>query len=154
LGVLLALVAAPLVALYLYRTPAGFGLRVVGQNAEAARTARLPIDRLRVQAMLVSGGLCGLAGGIELLGVTGRLGRDFSPGWGYTAIPVALLGGLAPGGTLLASLFFGALAAGLDNAQRTVGVPSYVAYVVQAATVLAIVAGRAWRRRNSDAEAD
>ena len=154
LGIAIALAAVPLVALYLYRTRAGYGLRVVGQNAEAARVARLPIDRLRMQAMLVSGALCGLAGAIELLGVTGRLGRDFSGGWGYTAIPVALLGGLSPGGALFSALFFGALAAGCNNAQRTAGVPSFVAYVIQAATVLAIVAARAWRSRKSGAETD
>jgi ABC-type uncharacterized transport system permease subunit len=154
LGFLLALVAVPCVALYLYRTRAGFGLRVVGENPEAARVARLPIDRLRIQAMLVSGALCGLAGAIELLGVTGRIGRDFSPGWGYTAIPVTLLGGLSPTGALFSAAFFGALAAGCNNAQRTAGVPSFVAYVIQAATVLAIVAGRAWQHRTSGAEVD
>jgi len=154
LGIAIAIVAAPLTALYLYRTRAGYGIRVVGQNAEAARAARLPIDRLRMQAMLVSGGLCGLAGAIELLGVTGRLGRDFSGGWGYTAIPVALLGGLSPIGALFSALFFGALAAGCNNAQRTAGVPSFVAYVIQAATVLVIVAARAWRNRKSGTEAD
>ena len=154
LGIAIAFVAAPCVALYLYRTRSGYGIRVVGQNAEAARVARLPIDRLRMEAMLVSGALCGLAGAIELLGVTGRLGRDFSPGWGYTAIPVALLGGLSPVGALFSALFFGALAAGCNNAQRTVGVPSFVAYIIQAATVLAIVAVRAWRQRLSETETD
>ena len=104
--------------------------------------------------MLISGALCGLAGALELLGVSGRLGRDFSAGWGYTAIPVALLGGLSPVGTLFSALFFGGLAAGCNNAQRTVGVPSFVAYVIQAATVLAIVAARAWRLRKSASGAD
>jgi general nucleoside transport system permease protein len=154
LGVAIALLVAPLVALYLYRTVNGYRLRVVGQNGEAARTARMPIDRLRMEAMLVSGALSGLAGTLELLGVTGRLGRDFSPGWGYTAIPVALLGGLSPGGVMLSALFFGGLAAGCNNAQRTAGVPSVVAYVIQAATVLAIVAARAWRNRRAGVETD
>jgi simple sugar transport system permease protein len=154
LGVALALATVPCVWLYLFRTPSGFGVRVVGHNPDAARAARLPLDRLRMQAMLVSGALCGLAGAIELLGVTGRLGRDFSPGWGYTAIPVALLGGLSPGGALLSSVFFGALAAGCGNAQRTAGIPSFVAYVIQAATVLAIVAGRAWQNRRAGVEVD
>lgn len=154
LGIAVALATVPLIAIYLYRTRAGFGLRVIGQNPEAARVARLPIDGLRMQAMLVSGALCGLAGAIELLGVTGRLGRDFSGGWGYTAIPVALLGGLSPVGALFSGLFFGALAAGCNNAQRTVGVPSFVAYIIQAATVLAIVAARAWQSRKSGAETD
>jgi len=154
MGVVLALAAVPCVYIFIYRTAAGHGLRVVGQNPEAARVARLPVDRIRIQAMLVSGALCGLAGALELLGVTGRLGRDFSGGWGYTAIPVALLGGLSPVGALFSALFFGALTAGCNNAQRTVGVPSVVAYVIQAATVLAIVGGRAWQNRKSGTEED
>jgi len=147
LGIAIAIAVVPLVALYLYRTRSGFGIRVVGQNAEAAAVARMPIDRLRLEAMLVSGGLCGLAGAIELMGVTGRLGRDFSAGWGYTAIPVALLGSLSPFGVLGSAVFFGALAAGCNNAQRSAGVPSVVAYIIQATAVLAIVTHRAWRQR-------
>jgi ABC-type uncharacterized transport system permease subunit len=154
IGVALALAMVPCVYLYLYCTAAGFSLRVVGQNPEAARVARIPMNNVRMQAMLVSGALCGLAGAIELLGVTGRLGRDFSGGWGYTAIPVALLGGLSPIGALFSALFFGALAAGCNNAQRSAGVPSVVAYVIQAAIVLAIVGARAWQLRKSGTEAD
>jgi simple sugar transport system permease protein len=149
LGIAIALAIVPVAALYLYRTRSGFSIRVVGQNPDAAAVARMPIDRLRLEAMLVSGGLCGLAGAIELMGVTGRLGRDFSPGWGYTAIPVALLGGLTPFGVLASAMFFGALAAGCNNAQRTAGVPSVVAYIIQATAVLAIVTHRAWRQRST-----
>lgn len=153
-GAALALIAVPVVWAILYRTAPGFGMRITGQNPEAARTARFPTNMLRMQAMALAGALAGLAGSIELLGVTGRLGRDFSGGWGYTAIPVALLGGLSPLGTLFSGLFFGALAAGCNNAQRTVGLPSVVAYVIQAATVLGIVGARAWKNRAAGTEAD
>lgn len=153
-GVFLALLAAPLLTLFLYRMPAGFGLRVVGQNSEAARTARFPVDRIRVQAMALSGALSGLAGVVELLGVSTRLDANFSPGWGYTAIPVALLGGLHPVGTLFSALFFGALTAGTSNAERQVGVPAVIVNVVQAAAVLAIVGARAWRHRAAGGEVD
>ena len=148
-GVLLALVAALCVAVYLFRTSSGFSLRVIGQNPDAARTARIPVDRLRIQAMLISGGLCGLAGVTELLGVSGRLYASFSPGWGYTAIPVALLGGLNPGGTLLSALFFGGLSAGSSNLSRFSNVSSVLIYIVQAAAALAIVGTRAWRSRQN-----
>ncbi len=148
-GVLLALFVTVSVTVYLFRTSNGFALRVVGQNAEAARTARLPVDKLRIQAMLISGGLCGLAGVVEMLGVSGRLYANFSPGWGYTAIPVALLGGLSPGGTLLSALFFGALSAGSSNLSRFSGVSTVLIYIVQAAAALAIVGTRAWRNRQN-----
>ena len=144
-GVFLALFVTIGVSIYLFRTSGGFSLRVIGQNPDAARTARIPVDRLRIQAMLISGGLCGLAGVTELLGVSGRLYANFSPGWGYTAIPVALLGGLNPGGTLLSALFFGGLSAGSSNLSRFSNVSSVLIYIAQAAAALAIVGARAWR---------
>lgn len=154
LGVVFALLMVPIIATLLGRTRIGFGWKLIGQNEEAARVAGFKIDRLRLQAMLVSGALCGLAGTIELLGVSGRLGRDFSSGWGYKAIPVALLGGLNPTGAMFAALFFGALEAGCANAQReaNVGVPSVVSYIVQAVTVLVIVGVSAWQARRQTAE--
>jgi general nucleoside transport system permease protein len=153
-GVLLAVLAVPLVWLLLYRTEAGFGMRIIGQNAEAARTGRFPVDRLRLRAMILSGALCGVAGTVELLGVTGRLYANFSPGWGYTAIPVALLGGLHPIGSLFSALFFGALTAGTSNLNRFSGVSSVVGNVIQAAAVLAVVGARAWQARRTGNETD
>lgn len=146
-GVLLAFLAAPLVFWLLYRTVAGFEMRVTGQNADVARSCLYPVDRLRMLAMAVSGALCGAAGAVELLGVTGRLYADFSPGWGYTAIPVALLGGLHPLGAALSALLFGALTAGTDNLARRTGVSLALIDIIQATAVLAAVAIRAWRAR-------
>ncbi|MCW3054099.1 MAG: nucleoside transporter rane protein [Chthonomonadales bacterium] len=155
-GIFLALLAVLLITVALYRTPMGFGLRVMGQNAEAARAARFPVDALRMKAMAISGGLCGLAGVIELLGSsTGSLpANDFSSGWGYTAVPVALLGGLHPGGTLLSALFFGALTAGCRNLSQFQAVPTVLIYLVQGMAVLAIVGGRTWRARRTGSETE
>ena len=122
-------------------------MRLTGRNADAARTAGFSVDRVRLIAMVVSGALCGLAGSVQLLGVSARLDQQFSPGWGYSAIPVALMGGLTPGGTLVSALFFGALTAGTNSAERTAGVPAVVADVLLAASVMAVVAIRAWRGR-------
>lgn len=155
-GILLAFVAVPFIAAVLFRTSMGFGLRVVGQNAEAARAARFPVDALRVRAMALSGGLCGLAGAIEILGSsTGSLpASNFSPGWGYTAVPVALLGGLNPVGTLFSALFFGALTQGCRNLSQFQGVPTVLIYLVQGMAVLAVVGGRAWRSRRPGIETE
>ncbi len=147
-GVLIALAAVPITAVWLYRTRSGFALRLTGHNADAARTAGFSIARVRITAMIFSGALCGLAGSVQLLGVSARLDQQFSPGWGYSAIPVALMGGLTPGGTLLSAIFFGALTAGTNSAERTVGVPSVVADVLLAAAVIAVVGFRAWRGRS------
>lgn len=145
-GVVLALLAVPVVALYLNRTIGGFGMKVIGQNPEAARTARYDVDSLRLKAMALSGALCGLAGAVQLLGVSGRLYSNFSSGWGFTAIPVALLGGLTPSGTLISAGFFGALTAGSGNLARFSGVSSVLIYVLQAVAVLAVVGIRALRK--------
>jgi simple sugar transport system permease protein len=153
-GFFLALLAALAVYLFLFLTPQGFALRLLGQNPDAAKTARVPVDKLRIRAMLLSGGLCGLAGVVELLGITGRLYPNFSPGWGYTAIPVALLGGLHPIGTFFSALFFGALNAGTGNLSRYWGVSSALIYVIQGVAVLAIVGGRAWKNRQIGSETD
>ena len=155
-GVLLALLFVPLAALFLFRTPAGFALRLLGQNPEAARVARYNPDRLRLLAMLLSGALCGLAGVIELLGsATGSMpAESFAAGVGYTAIPVALLGGLNPVGTLFSSAFFAALVTGSRNLEQNTGVSSVLIYVIQAVAVLAVVGTRAWKNRKTSDETD
>lgn len=153
-GVLLAFLAVPAVTLLLFHTRTGFGMRLIGQNPEAARTARYPVGALRLQAMGLSGALCGLAGCVELLGVTGRLFANFSPGWGFTAIPVALLGGLHPVGVLLSALFFGALTAGSGNLARFSGVSSVLIYILQAVAVLAVVGLRAYQALRARSEGD
>ncbi len=153
-GALIALLAVPIVALFLFRTLTGFEMRVVGQNPDAARVARFSVDSLRVRAMLISGGLCGLAGVVELLGISGRLDAGFSSGWGYTAIPVALLGGLAPFGVLFSALFFGGLTAGCGYLSRFYGISATLINVIQAAAVLAVVGGRAWRARKAGSDTE
>ena len=105
-------------------------------------------------AMLISGGLCGLAGVVELLGISGRLDAALSPGWGYTAIPVALLGGLAPVGVLFSALFFGGLTAGCSYLSRFYGISATLINVIQAAAVLAVVGGRAWQAHKSGGETE
>lgn len=148
-GVLIALLGVPLVQVYLFHTRPGFQMQVLGNNAEAARVGRFPTDKLRLQAMLLSGGLCGLAGAIELLGsATGSLpAENFGGTVGFTAIPVALLGGLHPIGTLFSALFFGALTQGCRNLEQNTGVSSVLIYVIQAIAVLGVVGIRAWRER-------
>ncbi len=153
-GVLFAILAVPVIYMLMQKTTTGFALRVVGQNPEAARVARFPVDQLRCRAMLISGGLCGMAGAIELLGISARLDTNFSSGWGYTAIPVALLGGLEPIGTLFSALFFGGLTAGCGYLSRFYGISSVIIYVMQAAAVLAVVGARAWQSRHTGSDSD
>ena len=141
-GVLLAAATAGAAWLWLARTRQGLGLLAAGLSPEAARASGLDTARLAWTAMLVSGLLAGLAGSVEQLAVISRLHRfaPGEPGYGFSGIPVALLGNLSPPGVALSALFFGALAAGCDRMQRAAGIPFQVAYVVQAALVLLLAA--------------
>lgn len=139
-GLVIAVIAVILVALFLYGTRSGFRLRLVGASPSAARAHRIPSERVAIGSMMLSGALCGLAGGVEYTGITGVLGTGFPQGWGFLAIPVALLGGLHPFGVLFSGLYFGALFAGSENLARFSASGTTLIYVIQAAAVLAVVA--------------
>ncbi|HZR85029.1 MAG TPA: ABC transporter permease [Candidatus Binatia bacterium] len=121
-------------------TTFGLRLRAAGLNAPAARLAGFPVRRDLAVAFALSGALAGLAGAVELAGVTHRLFDRFSPGYGYTAIAVALLGNLRTPGTIAAALFFAALGAGASAMERSAGVSAVIAVAVQGATLLAVAA--------------
>lgn len=155
-GFALALVAVAVAWYVLRHTAAGFRIRVVGASPTAAASAgRLQVHSVITRAFLVSGLLAGIAGGVEVYGVTYALYENLSPGYGYTAIAVALLGGLRPPYVLASGIFFGALEAGAAAMQREAGVPLMLVWVVEALIILAIVAGQvvASRRRLVSVEA-
>jgi simple sugar transport system permease protein len=131
-------------------TAAGFRVRVAGANPDAARSASLiDVNRTATHAFLVSGLLAGLAGAVEVSGVTYSLYENLSPGYGYTAIAVALVGSLDPILTALSAILFGALEAGASAMQRDAGVPSVLASVVEAAIIVLLVAFSALRSRRA-----
>lgn len=140
LGVPLALLVTVIVWFFLFRTKAGFRLRASGANPIAARFAGIHVDHEISFAFLLSGALAGLAGGIEVSGITQRVYERFSPGYGYTAIAVALVGQRSPLGVVLAALFFGSLEAGAGTLQREAGVSSVLVAVIQATVVLFLAA--------------
>jgi general nucleoside transport system permease protein len=90
----------------LWKTPFGMELRMVGTNEKAARYAGISVKKTMVLAMVISAVLCGLAGSIHLLGVDHRMMASFSPGYGFDAIALALLGNSHPLGVVLSSLLF------------------------------------------------
>jgi general nucleoside transport system permease protein len=152
-GFLLAIAACIGAWWYLRFTAGGFRLRVVGANADAARSAgQIDVARVTRRAFVGSGALAGLAGAIEVAGVTFALYENISPGYGYTAIAVALLARLDPLGVIATGVLFGALEAGATAMQRDAGVPSVVVSVIEACVVLALVAAgqaRVGTRRSS-----
>lgn len=122
-------------------TATGFRIRVIGANPDAARSAGLiDVGKSTLRVFLISGSLAGLAGAIEVTGVTYSLYENLSPGYGYTAIAVALVGMLNPVLTAVSGVFFGALEAGASAMQRDAGVPSVLAAVVEASIILVLLA--------------
>jgi simple sugar transport system permease protein len=149
LGLLVAVAVVVASGWAIRHTAAGFRLIAVGENAAAAASAGLiDVMRTTTRAFLLSGALAGLAGAIEVLGVTYALYEDISPGYGYTAIAVALLAGLDPWRVIAAALLFAALEAGAGAMQRDAGVPSTVASVIEALLILAVVGMQAIRLRS------
>jgi simple sugar transport system permease protein len=112
LAFLLALLAALLVYVFLWRTKWGFEIRAVGANPAAAEYGGISVERQIVLAMALSGALAGMVGINEVLGYRYRYYHDFSPGYGFTGIAVALLGRNHPLGVVLAAILFGALIRG------------------------------------------
>ena len=122
-GVFLAVALVPVAAYLMARTPFGMRVRMMGFNAEASRTAGVNSRRMIVGLMLISGGLAGLAGAMQTLGVAERLDLGISHGYGFTAIVVALLGRLNAVGVLLAAVFIAVLQSGGQAMSVTEGLP-------------------------------
>ena len=140
LGVAIAVVAAIALGIVVRRSAWGFRVRAIGANPRAAASAGLiDVPRVALQVFLVSGALAGLAGGIEVTGVTYALYEGLSPGYGYTAIAVALLARLDPLLVAPSALLFGALEAGATAMQRDAGVPAAFVTVVEGSLVLLVL---------------
>jgi len=138
-GILLAVLAAVASWWLLYHTDEGLRLRATGFNASAAKWTGVNVRAQLARAMAISGAAAGLAGGIELLGVTNRLFERFAAGYGYSGIAVALLAQLHPLGALASSFFFGALVTGAGELQRTANISAAVATLGQAIVILVLI---------------
>jgi simple sugar transport system permease protein len=137
LGFFIATFAA-LVFWYLFScTLWGFHLRAVGLGPRAAQVSGgIDSGKVAAVALLLSGAMAGFAGGVEVSGVSYALYQNLSPGYGFTGIAVALLGGLHPAGVLLSGILIGGLEAGAGAMQRDAGVPAVAVYVVEAVIIV------------------
>jgi len=144
----LTLLLASTLILYVLmkKTSIGYEIRVVGGNPEAAKYAGISVNRSILLVMLVSGGLAGVAGVGEVAGIHGRLIRGISPGYGYTAIIPAWLGGLDPLATLIASFFISGLMVGGDAIQVSLRLPSSLVYVFNGVILLFIISSEVLAR--------
>ena len=135
-GFIVALVCAVAVTFLIRRASAGYQIRAVGMGAEAARAAGIPVARVLVTTMFLSGALAGIAGAIEVVGIHHRYVQGVAGNYGFDGIAVALLGGLGGVAVTLSAFFFGFLAAGADYMETLTNVPNSVAIIVQALVIL------------------
>ena len=142
-GLLVAAGLALALWAFLKFSVAGFDIRAVGANAKAAAFAGVPVTRTVLLVALLSGGLAGLAGAIEVAGRTSYLTLDMSPGYGYTGIVIAMLAALHPLGVVAAAVFVAGVLVGADSMSRAVGVPTYIADVIVAASLISVLVA-AW----------
>jgi simple sugar transport system permease protein len=147
-GILPVLMIAGALWVFLRHTLAGFQLRATGAGLRAAEiTGRVNTHRVFAGALLVSGACAGLAGAMEVSGSTFRLFQNLSPGYGFTAIAVALLARLDPVATVGTGLLIAGLQAGSSAMQREAGVPSVAVRVVEATVIIVVLLADQARRR-------
>ncbi|WP_176085091.1 ABC transporter permease [Martelella sp. HB161492] len=138
-GLVIAVVLAIIVHFVQSRTVFGLRSRAAGLNPKGAVFAGVPLARTLVVVAMISGGLAGLAGAVEVLGVKGYVTTDLSPGFGYSGIVVAMLANLNPLGVVLAALFTATMFVGADGMSRALGIPTYIADVTVALSLLSML---------------
>jgi len=140
-GFILVILATIYVWYVLNRSSLGFRFRAVGENPSAARVAGINVNLIYVLAMVMSGGLVGIAGASQVLGTTtSGFSAGVDAGIGFDAITVALLGRSRPWGVFFSGILFGALKAGGYTMQASQGIPIDIILVVQSVIVLLIAA--------------
>ncbi|MFN0193418.1 MAG: ABC transporter permease [Aestuariivirga sp.] len=140
MGALIAVLAALALAFLMGRTLKGFEIRVAGSAPRAGRFAGFSREKMVVFCFLLSGGLAGLAGCIEIASVVGQLQPQISPGYGFAAIIVAFLGRLNPLGVIIAGLLLALSYIGGEAAQITLGISDKIAKVFQGILLFFILA--------------
>lgn len=145
-ALILALLVVVLVQ-QLLRTPFAFDLRIMGGSGRVAEYLGIGVRRATMIAFAISGALGGLAGTTEVLGHQYFLTQDFSPGWGYTGIAVAVLGGSGAWGIALAAVFFGVIGAFAQQMEFVNGLSPEFAVILQAMALVFVLIGIQLRNR-------
>ena len=151
-GALLAVALAVVVYILLWRTTIGYRIRAVGFNPDASRYAGINVKRNIVLALLLSGAFAGLAGAVQVYGVSHRMITDgsaagFTGSAGFNGIVAALFGKLHPLGAIPASFIFGALIVGANSLQRAMQVPAALITALNGLVVVFVVCSDIFSRR-------
>ncbi len=145
LGFLLGCVIAAFLFFLLFKNYIGYEIRAVGFNKNAANVAGINVRSTVIGTMLLSGAIAGVGGAIELANVHYLL-QGISPGYGYTAIAVAILASSNPIGVIFSSLLFGGLSAGASAMQREAGVSASFVQIFQGIIIVAVALAAVQRR--------
>ncbi len=139
-GLILAVLAAFAFYIILFKTPFGYEIRTVGENQTAAKHAGINVFKNQIMLMLISGGLGGLAGTVEIIGAQYRVRALFLPNYGYEALAVAILAQKNPLGVIISGLLFGALKAGAGSMQRATNLPMSLIAILSGVIILFVIA--------------
>jgi simple sugar transport system permease protein len=145
-GLVLAVASAVLLWVVLDRMRWGYEIRLIGENPTAARYAGVNLGRNMVLVMALSGGLAGMAGMVEVAGISHRLQEGLNLDYGYTGIIVAWLARLNPWGAMLVATLLAALLVGGDQIQISMGLPASVALVLQGTILFCVLGGDMFAR--------
>ena len=148
IGFIFAICVLCLYFVYWRYTSAGYEMTIVGQNQNVAAYAGMNVKRVMVVSMLVAGGLGGLAGSMEIMGIQYRLKEAFSAGYGFDGIAIALLGSNSAPGIFFSSVLFGALRTGGNRVQMKESIPTSITSVIMALVILFVLVDFFRKRRS------
>jgi ABC-type uncharacterized transport system permease subunit len=141
LGLVVALLAAWIIYVLLWKTTTGYEIRAVGINPHAARYAGINVPKSILLAMVISGALAGTSGAVHVMGIQHKFVDVFNfIGYGFDGMAVALLGNNHPVGVIIGALLFGALSAGAARMQLVAGVPKHIVTIIQAFIIFFVAA--------------
>ncbi len=140
MGLIIAIIAVLFMYFLVRKTKLGFEIRATGANPTAANFLGINTMKTIIIVSIISGGIAGLAGAGEVAGVHYHLIQGISPGYGYSGIVIAMLGRLSAVGVFLAAIYFSIIITGAQMMSRTLGIPSYIATVIQGITLIVMLA--------------
>ncbi|MEL7609844.1 MAG: ABC transporter permease [Bacillota bacterium] len=149
-GFIIVIVITVAVWFFFQRTTPGFEMRLSGINPKAANYAGVNARKTLMLAIVISGGLAGMGGAIELIGNQYRLLEGFSSGYGFDAIGIAVMGQYHPVGIALSAFLFAAMRVGAGAMQRGVGVPLPLVSILQGIIIVSVIVSAYYVRKVSE----
>lgn len=139
-GIYLALILVVVIYILMFKTTWGYKMRAAGASSRAARYGGINVPKYLIISMVISGACAGMAGAVELMGVSFRAIGGMTGGYGFSGVVVALFGGLHPFGIVPAAFFFGVLLYSQVTLQILTNVPPDLVKTIQGLIILIIVA--------------